>query len=230
MGVRVLRFAGGQGKAFLRHLEMVAPKKGSKKKANHRKSNRSACPDGWRAEGSEYLHREIVRLVLDSHEASHGRIVGWLDKRESDFLDARGRPAPLWRVRYHSGELVRDLHLCQAILLSCRFCQAGDEEDLEEHELLESLAQVAEDPLEEESGSNTRSKKRKSVHSSPSASGGTFAFFFAGNIKIASTAVQARQLLVLRRVPKRGLRASLKGKIRNSRAEANQCQILTCGK
>lgn len=39
--------------------------------------------------------------------------------------------------------------------------------------MLESLAQVAEDPLEEESGSQSRSKKRKSVYSSPPASGGT---------------------------------------------------------
>ncbi|KAH8069504.1 hypothetical protein JL721_5807 [Aureococcus anophagefferens] len=53
-----------------------------------------------------------------------GFVVGYLGAGESDFFDALGQPAPLYRVRYDGG------------LLALR----GDEEDLEEHELLPSLA------------------------------------------------------------------------------------------
>ena len=44
-------------------------------------------------------------------------MTGWLDAHESEFLDSKGQPAALWRVKYLTGVL------------------AGDEEDLEEAEV-----------------------------------------------------------------------------------------------
>ena len=69
--------------------------------------------------------RSIVRSVFD-HEGvvigrTEGRVVGWLDVHESDYVDSSGKPAALWHVRYLTGALV------------------GDEVDLEEQEVLESL-------------------------------------------------------------------------------------------
>lgn len=75
----------------------------------------------WRSEGSEYLNRDVIRTILDTRETSQGRVVGWLGADESDFVDKHGKPAPLWRIHYHAGEL------------------KGDFEDLELTELLESL-------------------------------------------------------------------------------------------
>ena len=50
-----------------------------------------------------------------------GTVVSWVDEAESDFRDASGAPAPLWRVVYDEGGLL-----------------GGDSEDLEQHELLAS--------------------------------------------------------------------------------------------
>ena len=52
---------------------------------------------------------------------ARAKVIGWLPKDESDFLDGEGRPAALYRVRYVSGDL------------------AGDIEDLEEHEVRASV-------------------------------------------------------------------------------------------
>ena len=52
---------------------------------------------------------------------ARAKVIGWLPKEESDFLDGEGRPAALYRIRYVSGDL------------------AGDIEDLEEHEVRASV-------------------------------------------------------------------------------------------
>ena len=84
-----------------------------------------ARADGWRVEGSEYLGRTVRRTVLDatglvtSH--SDGVIRGWLDASRSDYVDDNGKPAALWHVYLATGEL------------------AGDEIDLELHEVQDSL-------------------------------------------------------------------------------------------
>ena len=52
---------------------------------------------------------------------ARAKVIGWLPKEESDFLDGEGRPAALYRIRYVSGDL------------------AGDIEDLEEHEVRASI-------------------------------------------------------------------------------------------
>ena len=51
---------------------------------------------------------------------SVGQVKGYLNSKESDYLDANGRPTALWRVEYVSGEL------------------KDDAEDLERHEVLQS--------------------------------------------------------------------------------------------
>ena len=52
---------------------------------------------------------------------ARAKVIGWLPKEESDFLDDEGKPAALYRIRYVSGDL------------------AGDIEDLEEHEVRASV-------------------------------------------------------------------------------------------
>ena len=52
---------------------------------------------------------------------ARAKVIGWLPKEESDFLDGEGKPAALFRIRYVSGDL------------------AGDIEDLEEHEVRASV-------------------------------------------------------------------------------------------
>ena len=81
----------------------------------------------WRVEGSEYLGRRVRRSVFTDNGLiegfSHGTVVGWLDAHESDYTSAYndGAPAALFHVAFDEGPL------------------AGDEEDLEECELLQSL-------------------------------------------------------------------------------------------
>ena len=57
----------------------------------------------WRTNGP-YLGRRIVRTV-DGGVVVKGIVVGWLSAIESDFTDANGQPAGLWRVRYAKNPL-----------------------------------------------------------------------------------------------------------------------------
>ena len=57
--------------------------------------------------------------LVTSH--SDGVIRGWLDASRSDYVDDNGKPAALWHVYLATGEL------------------AGDEIDLELHEVIDSL-------------------------------------------------------------------------------------------
>ena len=67
----------------------------------------------------------VRRSIFDDAGAlvgfAHGTVRGWLDAHESDFSDEHGAPAALYRVVFEDGPL------------------EGDEEDLEMHELLQSL-------------------------------------------------------------------------------------------
>lgn len=83
----------------------------------------SASSEMWRTEGSVYLGRRVRRSVPDEdgERWADGEIIGWLSAEESDFVDARGRPAALYRAEYDGGLL------------------KGECEDLEEAEVLESL-------------------------------------------------------------------------------------------
>ena len=81
----------------------------------------------WRTD-----HALVGARVARSHEGQDGElassiavVVGWLSAKESDFVDGDGKAAPLFRVRYEAGDL------------------AGDEEDLEEHEILTSVPSEA---------------------------------------------------------------------------------------
>mmetsp|Transcript_34600 Transcript_34600/g.106974 ORF Transcript_34600/g.106974 Transcript_34600/m.106974 type:complete len:253 (+) Transcript_34600:173-931(+) len=83
-----------------------------------------APPPEWRTTGSRYIGRWVVRSVVGHDQeavAQLGYVVGWLSARESDFVNARGRPAGLYRCVYVGGEL------------------DGDCEDLELHETTAAL-------------------------------------------------------------------------------------------
>ena len=86
---------------------------------------RHAQAAGWRIEGSEYLGRTVRRSILDATgrplSYSDGVVRGWLDASRSDYVDSTGTPAALWRVYLTTGAL------------------AGEQEDLELYEVLESL-------------------------------------------------------------------------------------------
>lgn len=112
-------------------------------KADHAREERTrAQADGWRVEGSEYLGRTIRRTILASAglatSHSDGCIRGWLDASASDFLDSTGQPAALWHAYLTSGEL------------------AGDEIDLELHEVLDSLVSPAPATATVDSGARRR--------------------------------------------------------------------------
>ncbi len=80
-------------------------------------------PADWRTSGP-FVGQWITRSILDSSgqvtSFSVGQVKGYLNSKESDYLDANGRPTALWRVEYVSGEL------------------KDDAEDLERHEVLQS--------------------------------------------------------------------------------------------
>ena len=89
---------------------------------------RRAQAGGWRTEGSEFIGRSVRRPDHDERcqpvGYSDGIIRGWLDAANSSFYVTKNRvltPAPLWHAYFSTGEL------------------AGDEIDLELHEILESL-------------------------------------------------------------------------------------------
>ena len=93
---------------------------------------RRAQAGGWRTEGSEFIGRTVRRVVTDARTCqpvgySDGIIRGWLDAANSSFYVTKNRvltPAPLWHAYLSTGEL------------------AGDEIDLELHEILASLVPV----------------------------------------------------------------------------------------
>jgi len=85
----------------------------------------------WRHEGNELIRRMVRRSLWSNGEhadsrvigAADARIVGWLPKEESDFVDEQGRAAALWHIVYDDHKI--------------------GEEDLEEYEVVESLALLA---------------------------------------------------------------------------------------
>ena len=55
-----------------------------------------------------WLSRDVAHRGQNAGRCS-AQIVGYLPAAESDFLDVRGDPAPLWRIRYVSGEIAGDV-------------------------------------------------------------------------------------------------------------------------
>mmetsp|Transcript_13488 Transcript_13488/g.34429 ORF Transcript_13488/g.34429 Transcript_13488/m.34429 type:complete len:442 (-) Transcript_13488:326-1651(-) len=79
----------------------------------------------WHTDGNELIGREIMRCVYDGASLAgmaRAKVIGWLPASESDFEDALGRPQPLWLCRFSEGSLLE-----------------GEEEELERHELVESI-------------------------------------------------------------------------------------------
>ena len=92
---------------------------------------RKPLPD-FRRDGprvGETIRRKVERPTGPAW--AEGKIIGYLGPDESDFVDANGARAALYRVRYESG--LREL--------------VGDEEDLEEWEVNDSSADRS--PLDE---------------------------------------------------------------------------------
>ena len=121
--------------------------------ATHRSPPRRFCTTmaetAWRTEGSVLIGLDLVRSVMGVEggikEQAHAKVVGWLSAAESDFEDTRGNPAPLYRIKYLDGAL------------------AGDEEDLEEYEVRNSVPDADRRALAEREGVPyvEPSKKRK---------------------------------------------------------------------
>ena len=92
----------------------------------------------WRTEGSVLVGLDLVRSVMDVEggvkEQARAKVIGWLSASESDFEDTRGDPAPLYRIKYLDGAL------------------AGDEEDLEEYEVRNSVPDADRRALAEREG------------------------------------------------------------------------------
>ena len=92
----------------------------------------------WRTEGSVLIGLDLVRSVMGVEggikEQARAKVIGWLSASESDFEDTRGNPAPLYRIKYLDGAL------------------AGDEEDLEEYEVRNSVPDADRRALAEREG------------------------------------------------------------------------------
>ena len=92
----------------------------------------------WRTEGSVLIGLDLVRSVMGVEgsikEQARAKVVGWLSAAESDFEDTRGNPAPLYRIKYLDGAL------------------QGDEEDLEEYEVRNSVPDADRRALAEREG------------------------------------------------------------------------------
>ena len=80
--------------------------------------------------GNDRMDPTVRRALLGADGKAAGAadatVVGWMPPEVADFLDDRGRPAALWRVRYLAGSAL-----------------AGDNEDLELHEVLEAAAALS---------------------------------------------------------------------------------------
>jgi hypothetical protein len=52
----------------------------------------------WRTKGSTYVGRQLTHTVM--RVPCRAAVLGWQPADESDFLDAAGRPAVLYKIRY----------------------------------------------------------------------------------------------------------------------------------
>jgi hypothetical protein len=88
------------------------------------KQPKAAVLTMWRGSGSRWIGKCVVKSFSDKKGRPLGEsflmVFGWLPKEASEFVDARGRAAPLYRA-VHFVEHLR-----------------GDVEDLEEQELMEA--------------------------------------------------------------------------------------------
>ena len=128
----------------------------------------------WRTQGSRYLFRWVVRSVAGvdgSVNAQLGFVAGWLSAKESEFVNAKGKPAGLYRAVYVGSELDGDtedleLHETTAALWahSCNGCHcfAADKQALDRHKATcdaSRAADAAEAALEREA----REKRKAEV-------------------------------------------------------------------
>ena len=94
-----------------------------------RPKRRHAPPDSpepveqWHTTGSDLLGLTLSRPVDEDGSLVNATVISWLPASESDFLDDDGKPAALYKIRYLDGAL------------------AGDHEDLEAHEVEESIGE-----------------------------------------------------------------------------------------
>lgn len=91
--------------------------------SNQHKTN-LRIKERWRDTGSKHVGSSVERLVWDEKGTfrvrARGRITAWCCAEDSTFLDANGRKAPLWRARFDN---------------------LDDLVELEEHEVIEAVAQ-----------------------------------------------------------------------------------------
>ena len=128
----------------------------------------------WRTQGSRYLFRWVVRSVAGvdgSVNAQLGFVAGWLSAKESEFVNAKGKPAGLYRAVYVGSELDGDtedleLHETTAALWahSCNGCHcfAADKQALDRHKATcdaSRAADAAEAALEREA----REKRKRQI-------------------------------------------------------------------
>ncbi|KAJ1495685.1 hypothetical protein T484DRAFT_1761654, partial [Baffinella frigidus] len=80
---------------------------------------------GWWTKGSTWVAARVRRDIFDTAERKvnegNGSVVGWLPATHTSFVDARGRPAALWRITYDDKTI--------------------GTEDLEQHEIQSSAQQ-----------------------------------------------------------------------------------------
>ena len=106
--------------------------------------------DEWRTEGHEFIGKRIRRPIKGAFgrviKMSEAKIVGWLSKEESDYKNEAGEPAALWHILWNDGQ----------------------EEDLEEWEVQESLQMSGiedEELVDEAAGIWGSGRDRKEWHS-----------------------------------------------------------------
>ena len=78
--------------------------------------------EDWETTGSRYLGRTVARRYRDGGDdrSAFAKVIAWLPASDSDFFDADGRPAPLYKIEYIEPATL-------------------GREDLEEHEIEQGL-------------------------------------------------------------------------------------------
>lgn len=112
------------------------------------KGSNGTTKERWRDEGSKYLGSAVERSLWDelgtSRVRSRGKIVAWCAAQDSHFLDDKGKKAPLWRATFEA--------------------LGGETVELEEHEVLEAMAQFRASAVEDAVAKvHVASKKRQRV-------------------------------------------------------------------
>ena len=104
----IARLASGTVGTGQRSLDRLAElKQAAEDLASGKKTIAELCgyfhTDEWKTEGHPLIGREIITPDDDGPANSEGQVVAWLSAAESDFLDDKGQPAPLFHVQYTAG-------------------------------------------------------------------------------------------------------------------------------